>query len=90
MGPQVRMAGSLSINKRKTYAADARDVVAARRAKAREAPRTAVAVADGMASGPSRFCPMMALRTTVAAVWPKTQRREWTITSPIVFGGTGS
>jgi hypothetical protein len=29
MGPQVRMAGSLSINKRKTYAADTRDVIAA-------------------------------------------------------------
>jgi hypothetical protein len=49
MGPQVRMAGSLSINKRKTYAADTRDVLAACRAKARAAPRAAVALPERIA-----------------------------------------
>jgi hypothetical protein len=48
MGPQVRMAASLSINKRKTYAADTRDEVA-RRGKVRATPRAAMAL-------PERIC----------------------------------
>jgi hypothetical protein len=53
MGPQVRMAASLSINKRKTYAADTsargRGVPAPK--PARLALRTAVALTERVAAG---------------------------------------
>jgi hypothetical protein len=73
------MAGSISINKRKTYAANTRDARGVPRqtgTRPREPPwRAAAPTALRLAL--SRFCPMMALWTSRAAdEWPKTEGRE--------------
>ena len=64
MGPQVRMAASLSINKRKTYAADTADVVAARRAEAARPCEPQWRSPTAARLGLSRFCPMTVLWTS--------------------------